>query len=184
MARPSKNNYLDKEELREAIIKYNRLNPKDNGEWLERYEKTVRTRAKGDKAKLQELSEFLEHKKELYKNKREYTAEWTEVESKLVGMFDALIRHRLPCFKVPIEDIEDVYSECMYALLKYISRYDERQDTSAFAYVTQICSNAIKLWLDENAQSMFCRLPMDIIDNGIDGNVGHSEYYSDEDYKE
>ena len=177
-------NFIDKEEFRDTIIKYNELNPKDDGEWLERYEKTVRTRAKGDETKIAKILEFINRKKKHYATKREYTKEWFEVENKLVGMFDKLVRKRIPCFKIPFEDFDDIYSECMYALLKYINRYDETQNTSAFAYATTICSNAIKLWLEENAQSMFCRLPMDVLDREVEGFMGHSEYYGHEDYED
>ena len=45
MGRPKKNNdYVDNEVLKELLQKYIESNPADQGQWLEKYEKTMRTR--------------------------------------------------------------------------------------------------------------------------------------------
>ena len=46
-----------------------------------------------------------------------------------------------------IFDDDDMKQDCMVALLKYVNRYDYRKDTSAFAYVSEIVTQAINLHL-------------------------------------
>lgn len=153
--------YVDNKKLRELVIKYNDLNPNDTGEWLDKFEKTMKT-----KGKLSELEDWIKLRRKKYSEKREYTPEFANVSSQLFNYIYKIVRGRVACFQgIPVEERDDVIQDCVLAVTRYINRYREDKDSSAFAYLTQIISNALKLHMGSYTDSMWCRVPWNELSN-------------------
>lgn len=151
MGRPRKNNdYVDNEVLKELLQKYIESNPADNGDWLIKYEKTMRTRTQNKPDKWAEVQDFMEFRRALYASKRPLN-EFQPTADRLIPMLYKIIAGRMASYK--IFENEDMKQDCMIALLKYINRYDYRKDTSAFAYVSEIVTQAINLHLAKEKES-------------------------------
>lgn len=144
MGRPRKNDYVDNDELKELITKYIVSNPGDTGQWIDKYEKTMETRCLGKPAKWAEVQDFIAFRRSLYASERPLN-EFQAVADKLIPIFYKIITGRMASYK--IFDDDDMKQDCMVALLKYVNRYDYRKDTSAFAYVSEIVTQAINLHL-------------------------------------
>ena len=153
--------YVDNKKLRELVIKYNDLNPNDNGEWLDKFEKTMKT-----KGKLPEVKDWINLRRKKYAEKREYTAEFMDVSRQLFNYIYKIVRGRVACFQgIPVDEREDVIQDCVLAVTQYINRYREDKDSSAFAYLTQIISNALKLHMGNDNDSRWCRVPWNELSN-------------------
>ena len=151
MTRPKKSNdYVDNEVLKELLQKYIESNPADQGQWLEKYEKTMRTRTQNKPDKWVEVNDFMEFRKALYASKRPLN-EFQPTADKLIPMLYKIIDGRMASYK--IFDNTDIKQDCMIALLKYMNRYDYRKDTSAFAYVSEIVTQAINLHLAKEKEA-------------------------------
>lgn len=147
--------YVSNAKLRELIIKYNDLNPNDTGAWLEKFEKTMRTKGKYDK-----VESWINLRKKKYAAKREYSKEFMDVSRELFNYVYKIVRGRVACFQgIPVDERDDVVQDCVLAVTQYINRYREDLNTSAFAYVTEIISNALKLHMGSYTDSMWCRVP-------------------------
>lgn len=153
--------YVDNRKLRELVIKYNDLNPNDKGEWLDKFEKTMKT-----KGKLSELEDWINLRRKKYSEKREYTSEFENVSRQLFNYIYKIVRGRVACFPgIPVDEREDVIQDCILAVTQYINRYREDKDSSAFAYLTQIISNALKLHMGNDNDSRWCRIPWNELSN-------------------
>lgn len=153
--------YVNNEKLRELVIRYNDLNPNDNGEWLDKFEKTMKT-----KGKLSELKDWIELRRKKYSEKREYTPEFAAVSDTLFNYIYKIVNGRIACFPgIPFDERDDVMQDCLLAVTQYINRYREDKETSAFAYITQIISNALKLHMGSYTDSMWCRIPWNELSN-------------------
>lgn len=142
--------YVNNDELKELVQKYIESNPADQGQWLERYETTMRTRTRNKPDKWAEVQDFIEFRRRLYDSERPLGV-FPEVSEKLIPMFYKIIDGRMASYK--IFDNTDMKQDAMIALLKYINRYDYRKDTSAFAYVSEIITQAINLHLSREKES-------------------------------
>lgn len=166
MARKKRTNedgcYVNNKELRELVIKYNDLNPNDDGTWLLRFEKTMKSKGKWDKVK-----DWVEMRKSKYRNRKdEYPAEFLRVSELLFHHVYEIIRRRVACFSgIPFEEREDVIQDCALAVTQYINRYREDLNSSAFAYITEIINNAIKLHMGKDLDSRWCRCSWNEISN-------------------
>jgi DNA-directed RNA polymerase specialized sigma24 family protein len=91
------------------------------------------------------------------------------VSKELFESIYKIARGRVACFAgIPVDERDDVIQDCMLAVVQYINRYREDLDTSAFAYVTQVLSNALKLHMGAENDSKWCRQPWnDISDQCI-----------------
>jgi hypothetical protein len=190
--------YISNEYLRDLIIKYNRKNIDDTGNWCGPYRSKLNNKyakAKEERpiilAKLQEgnlpekeekelkkkLSKLMTDeqyqaslnfitKKEKYipelremymklssEERRHYNYELDLIKKEICEAFMKVINGRIISFKLiqtpAYEDVEDIRQECMMTLFMYINRYDETRNSSAFAFVTQLITNAINLYLNE-----------------------------------
>lgn len=178
MARkPKATDYVSNARLRELIIEYNDTNPNDTGEWLDKFEKTMRTKGKWDTVK-----SWVALRKKKYAQPRKYTPEFAMISKELFESIYKIARGRVACFSgIPIDEREDVIQDCMMAVAQYINRYREDLNTSAFAYVTQILSNALKLHMGQENDSMWCRQPWnDISDQCIALMYGVEDEYERE----
>lgn len=146
--------YVNNSELKQMVIEYNDTNPADNGEWLDRFEKTMKT-----KKKLDSIAPWIALRREKYSKPRKYTPEFEKLSNKLFCAIEKIVRGRVACFTIPQEEKEDLIQECLLAVLKYINRYREDVDSSAFAYITQIINNSIMLYMGNDNDSRFCRVP-------------------------
>ena len=154
MGRKRGENYVDNARLRELIIEYNDLNPGDDGKWLDRYEKKM-TKA----GKYAAVRPWIALRRQKYAAPRKYTPEFQKVSEELVSAINKIVLHRMRCFLIPEEEKEDLEQECLLNVLTYINRYREDLETSAFAYVTQLINNAIKLDMGRDNDSRGCRIP-------------------------
>ena len=154
MGRKRGENYVDNARLRELIIEYNDLNPGDDGKWLDRYEKKM-TKA----GKYAAVHPWIALRRQKYAAPRKYTPEFQKVSEELVSAINKIVLHRMRCFLIPEEEKEDLEQECLLNVLTYINRYREDLETSAFAYVTQLINNAIKLYMGRDNDSRWCRIP-------------------------
>ena len=159
--------YISNEYLRDLIIKYNRKNIDDTGNWCGPYRSKLNNKyakAKEERpiilAKLQEGNLPEKEEKELKKKlsklmtDEQYQASLNFITKKeICEAFMKVINGRIISFKLVTskdrEDIEDIRQECLMTLFTYINRYDEDRDTSAFAFVTQLISNAIILYINQ-----------------------------------
>ena len=151
MGRPRKSNeYVNNDELKQLLKEYIESNPADRGQWLERYQTTMSTRCRNNPKKWEEVQDFIEFRRKLYDSERPLE-KYQNVSEKLIPMFYKIIDGRMASYKIFGDN--DVRQECMVALLKYINRYDYRKDTSAFAYVSEVVTQAINLYLSREKES-------------------------------
>ena len=152
--KPRDTDYVSNERLRELIIEYNDLNPNDKGEWLDKYERRMKSGGK-----YESVRDWIALRRQKYSQPRKHTAQFEKVSRELFNAIYKIARNRIGCFQFNPDEKEDLLQEVMFAVAKYINRYREDIETSAFAYITCICSNAIKLYLGRDNDSRFCRLP-------------------------
>lgn len=160
--------YISNKYLRELIIKFNHMNINDTGEWCDPYERKLENKklkktvtedkyilAKSFIKRKREEIEELQHK---YRNfsdeeRRKFNTEFDTLKAEICNAFLKVINGRIISFKLiqtpAYEDVEDIRQECMMTLFMYINRYDETRNSSAFAFVTQLITNAINLYLNE-----------------------------------
>lgn len=160
--------YISNKYLRELIIKFNHMNINDTGEWCDPYERKLENKklkktvtedkyilAKSFIKRKREEIEELQHK---YRNlsdeeRRKFNTEFGALKAEICDAFLKVINGRIISFKLiqtpAYEDVEDIRQECMMTLFMYINRYDETRNSSAFAFVTQLITNAINLYLNE-----------------------------------
>ena len=109
--------------------------------------------------------------------RKKFYAEVERRENKLFTDIYKVIDGRLQSYKLyaskPIEDIEDVRQFAAIQTFKYLNRWDFRKNTSCFAYLTEVITQALNLWLKDDKDSEFCRIPMKEVEN----NVGSMEYF-------
>ena len=152
--KPKDTDYVSNQRLRELIIDYNDLNPNDKGEWLDKYERRMKTSGKYESVRV-----WIALRRQKYSQPRKHTAQFENVSRELFNAIYKIANGRISCFKFNPDEKEDLLQEVMFAVAKYINRYREDIESSAFAYITCICSNAIKLYLGNDNGSRFCRLP-------------------------
>ena len=152
--KPKDTDYVSNERLRELIVEYNELNPNDHGEWLDKYERRMKTGGK-----YESVRDWIALRRQKYSQPRKHTAEFEKVSRELFNAIYKIAKGRISCFKFNPDEKDDLLQEVMFAVAKYINRYREDIESSAFAYITCICSNAIKLYLGRDNDSRFCRLP-------------------------
>ena len=153
--------YVNNTELRELVIKYNDMNPNDDGSWLDKYERTMKT-----KGKIDTVAPWIALRRQKYAEPRKHTLEFEKVSNKLFCAIKKIVEGRVACFNIPVEEKEDLIQECLLTVLKYLNRYREDLNTSAFAYITELVNNGIKLYLGEDNDSRWCRQPWnDITDD-------------------
>ncbi len=190
--------YISNEYLRDLIIRYNRKNIDDTGNWCGPYRSKLNNKyakakeerpiimkklesgnlpEKEEKELKKKLSKLMTEeqyqaslnfitKKEKYipelremymklspEERRHYNYELDMIKKEICEAFMKVINGRIISFKLVTtkdrEDIEDIRQECLMTLFTYINRYDEDRDTSAFAFVTQLISNAIILYINQ-----------------------------------
>lgn len=147
--------YVNNTELRELVIKYNDMNPNDDGSWLDKYERTMTT-----KGKLASVAPWIALRREKYSSPRKYTPEFEKLSNKLFCAIKKIVEGRVACFNsIPVDEKEDLIQECLLTVLKYINRYREDLNTSVFAYITELINNGIKLYMGCENDSKWCRLP-------------------------
>lgn len=163
-----KEGYISNEYLRELIVKFNRMNIDDVGNWCQPYLSKLENKhnnGKIDEEKYQQSLDFINRKQKQindlqakYKafsdeERRHYNYELDKLKTDICDAFMKVINGRIISFKLvttkTYEDIEDIKQECLMTLFTYINRYDEERNSSAFAFVTQLITNAILLYLNQ-----------------------------------
>lgn len=153
--KPKATDYVSNARLRELIIEYNDINPNDNGEWLIKFEKTMRT-----KGKYESVRTWIALRRQKYAQPRKHTPQFEMVSNELFKAIYKIAQGRIACFSgIPVDERDDLLQDCMLAVTKYINRYREDLNSSAFAYVTEIISNALKLYMGYCNDSRWCRVP-------------------------
>lgn len=160
--------YISNKYLRELIIKFNHMNINDTGEWCDPYERKLENKKLKKtvtedkyilaKSFIKRKREEIEELQNKYHNlsdeeRRKFNAEFDALKAEICDAFLKVINGRIISFKLiqtpAYEDVEDIRQECMMTLFMYINRYDETRNSSAFAFVTQLITNAINLYLNE-----------------------------------
>lgn len=160
--------YISNKYLRELIIKFNHMNINDTGEWCDPYERKLENKKLKKtvtedkyilaKSFIKRKREEIEELQNKYRNlsveeRRKFNAEFDALKAEICDAFLKVINGRIISFKLiqtpAYEDVEDIRQECMMTLFMYINRYDETRNSSAFAFVTQLITNAINLYLNE-----------------------------------
>ena len=160
--------YISNKYLRELIIKFNHMNINDTGEWCDPYERKLENKKLKKtvtedkyilaKSFIKRKREEIEELQNNYRNlgdeeRRKFNAEFDALKAEICDAFLKVINGRIISFKLiqtpAYEDVEDIRQECMMTLFMYINRYDETRNSSAFAFVTQLITNAINLYLNE-----------------------------------
>ena len=154
MGRKRTINYVDNDRLRELVVLYNDLNPNDNGQFLDKYESTMKK-----KGKYESVRTWIALRREKYSKPRKYTPEFEKVSNELFCAIKRIVEGRVSCFSIPFEEKEDLIQECLLTVLTYINRYREDMESSAFAYITQLINNAVALYMGQDVDSRWCRLP-------------------------
>lgn len=161
-----KKGYISNSYLRELIIKFNRMNINDNGDWCKPYinklqnkfnKKTI-TDEKYDLSKnfIERKINMINELHDRYNNMSEterlnFNYEFEKVKNDICNAFIKVINGRIISYKLintrAYDEIDDIKQEALITLFTYINRYDEERNTSAFAFVTQLISNAFNLYL-------------------------------------
>lgn len=147
------NYYIDNNRLKELVVQYTRLNYHDNGEWCDRYQKTMATRSIKKPEVLKRSTDFLNRRRKMYKERvitEETKKEYTKVAEELGITFMRIASGLAQGLKLALdEDYDDLIAEALLSAFKYCNRYDEDSNTSCFAYITQIMKNAMFLFIKE-----------------------------------
>ena len=168
MATEKKEGYIKNAYLRELIVKFNRMNINDAGEWCTPYEKKLEnkyTKKTIEVDKYAVSKDFIQRKRQMIaalhdrynamtdEERRAFNAEFEQVKTDICDAFMKVINGRIISYKLitskAYEEIDDIRQEALMTLFTYINRYDEERNTSAFAFVTQLISNAINLYLGQ-----------------------------------
>lgn len=164
-------NYVNNGELREQLVYYILNNPADDGEWLDKWYRTVGAKGK----------DFYEHRKNFLKNRkpvnqREFDIMADKFCRNVYKITEGIIAaYRLVNQKV-YNEYEDIVQECVMTVLQYCNRYDDRKDTSALAYLTQLAKNALNQYLKKFNESQVVRQEMPEWSD----NSGFEEYFGEE----
>lgn len=150
--------YVDNDRLKDLVVEYVKLNYNDNGEWVKRYESTMKTRCLKKPEKWPAVEDFINRRKALYDNRgvpgMEDIKKFEAVQLELVKAFYKIAEGVLVKMSLILdEEREDIMHEEVLAALKYCNRFDEALDTSCFAYITQCMNNAVILYLDDRKKS-------------------------------
>lgn len=182
----STNNYIDNKKLREDLCRFILENPYDTGDWLEKNAKRsgnkefcIKRRKHIDELqkKLSEMSDD---------ERRKYIDNYNVFRERFFKDIEKIVEGRMASYKSlwAREDFWDLKQSALIQCYQYMNRYDTDGKTSAFAYITQIISNALNLYLQLDNDSQWCRVPM----KELEGNVGSKEYFGqgidkDKDYE-
>ena len=160
--------YISNKYLRELVVKFNKMNINDTGEWCDAYERKLEN--KNNKKSITEdkyevSKDFIQHKREEIKalheryntmtpeERHKFNMEFEQVKKDICDAFIKVINGRIISFKLvqspAYEEIDDIRQEALMTLFTYINRYDETRNSSAFAFVTQLITNALNLYLSE-----------------------------------
>lgn len=147
------NNYIDNNRLKELVVQYTRLNYHDDGDWCDRYEKTMATRGVKKPEVLKRATDFLNRRRAMYKERvitEESKKEYDKVAFELAVAFMKIATGLAQSLKLSLdEDIDDIKQDAIYSAFKYCNRYDEDNNTSCFAYISQIMKNAMFMFIKE-----------------------------------
>lgn len=160
--------YISNKYLRELVVKFNKMNINDTGEWCDAYERKLENKYNKksiteDKYKVSK--DFIQRKREeiralheryitmTHEERHEFNMEFEQVKKDICNAFIKVINGRIISFKLvqspAYEEIDDIRQEALMTLFTYINRYDETRNSSAFAFVTQLITNALNLYLSE-----------------------------------
>lgn len=160
--------YISNKYLRELVVKFNKMNINDTGEWCDAYERKLESK-KNKKSitedKYKVSKEFIQRKREeikslheryntmTFEERHKFNMEFEQVKKDICDAFIKVINGRIISFKLvqspAYEEIDDIRQEALMTLFTYINRYDETRNSSAFAFVTQLITNALNLYLSE-----------------------------------
>ena len=160
--------YISNKYLRELVVKFNKMNINDTGEWCDAYERKLEN--KNNKKiitedKYEVSKDFIQRKREEIRalheryntmtpeERHKFNMEFEQVKKDICDAFIKVINGRIISFKLvqspAYEEIDDIRQEALMTLFTYINRYDETRNSSAFAFVTQLITNALNLYLSE-----------------------------------
>lgn len=160
--------YISNKYLRELVVKFNKMNINDTGEWCDAYERKLEN--KNNKKSITEdkyevSKEFIQRKREeikalheryntmTFEERHKFNMEFEQAKKDICDAFIKVINGRIISFKLvqspAYEEIDDIRQEALMTLFTYINRYDETRNSSAFAFVTQLITNALNLYLSE-----------------------------------
>lgn len=160
--------YISNKYLRELVVKFNKMNINDTGEWCDAYERKLEN--KNNKKSITEdkyevSKDFIQRKREEIRalheryntmtpeERHKFNMEFEQVKKDIYDAFIKVINGRIISFKLvqspAYEEIDDIRQEALITLFTYINRYDETRNSSAFAFVTQLITNALNLYLSE-----------------------------------
>lgn len=149
--------YIDNDKLKDLVTEYVKLNYNDNGDWIQRYENTMKTRCIKKPEKWPAVEDFINRRKAMYSTRKLSEDDYRrfgEVQLELVKAFYKIAEGVLVKMSLILdEEREDIMHEEVLAALKYCNRFDEALDTSCFAYITQCMNNAVILYLDDRKKS-------------------------------
>lgn len=160
--------YISNKYLRELVVKFNKMNINDTGEWCDAYERKLEnknTKKSITEDKYEVSKDFIKRKREEIKQlhiryntmtpeeRHKFNMEFEQVKKDICDAFIKVINGRIISFKLvqspAYEEIDDIRQEALMTLFTYINRYDETRNSSAFAFVTQLITNALNLYLSE-----------------------------------
>lgn len=160
--------YISNKYLRELVVKFNKMNINDTGEWCDAYERKLENKNNKKsitEAKYEVSKEFIQRKREeiktlheryntmTFEERHKFNMEFEQVKKDICDAFIKVINGRIISFKLvqspAYEEIDDIRQEALMTLFTYINRYDETRNSSAFAFVTQLITNALNLYLSE-----------------------------------
>ena len=144
------------------------MNINDTGEWCDAYERKLENKNNKKSIttdKYEVSKEFIQRKREeikqlheryksmTHEERHKFNMEFEQVKKDICNAFIKVINGRIISFKLiqspAYEEIDDIRQEALMTLFTYINRYDETRNSSAFAFVTQLITNALNLYLSE-----------------------------------
>lgn len=148
--------YINNDEFKELVTDYIRLNYNDKGDWIERYENTMKTRCLKKPEKWPQIKDFIERRRKMYETRQLTKEDYQRYEKVAHEFCKALYKiaeGMLNTMKLQLdEEYDDMKHEAVMAGLKYSARFDEESNTSCFAYFTQVIKNAIILYIDKRKE--------------------------------
>lgn len=170
MGKKAKNYYVDNSELRKQLVYYILNNPADDGKWLEKWYRTVGKKGEG----------FYNHRKAQLQNRNIDVKEFDRIANIFCRNVYKIAEGIIQSYKLVNQKVyneyEDIVQDCVLTVLQYCNRYDDRQNTSALAYISQLSKNALNQYLKRFNESQAVRQEMP----DWDQNCGFEDYYGEE----
>lgn len=190
-------NYINKQEMADALVRYQELTDDLNDKWLIKYKSAPRRKLSEEQRVkfFEERDEFKAFKKEQFKARKKLLENETPEEKKIrekelrkvkesiATMFSLIIDGVLTLPEFNNQKVNqfpllksDMKSDAMWTTYNYIDRYDTRRK-NPFSYFTEMAKNACRQKKEEFFTNQLRYPSLDFIENMEGDEIVDNNYY-------